>query len=260
MTTTTTTTTTDLAISLQVDQTPQKIFKAINDVGAWWTEIEGSSRNPGDVFMVRFGNVYITHKIAELVPYKRIVWHVTDSSEKEWIDTKICFDIAVRDNLSEINFTHLGMVPGLEDYNECVKGWTKFIKGNLPDLIGKTTVTIEEMMARYKELAAQELWFDIQDELFAGNIKSMDPAHSPYMGYAEGKAAVRKKGEDFVARIEVFHGAHTTDPVVGGPGGNHFAVGRSMDATLQGFGRIKMEEIMLYEVRDGEIVSEQFFY
>jgi predicted ester cyclase len=29
---------------------------------------------------------------------------------------------------------------------------------------------------------------------------------------------------------------------------------------VQGFGRIQLNEIMLYEVKDGKIVSEQFFY
>lgn len=250
-------TTTNFTISLQVDQTPQKIFKAINNVSAWWTEIEGRSQKPGDVFTVRFGEVFITHKIVELVPYKKVVWHVTDSSEKEWIDTKICFDISIRDNSSEINFTHFGMVPELKDYDECLKGWTKFINGNLPNLIAKTTVTIEEIIARYKELAEQELWFDIQDDLFANNVRSIDPSDSPYFGYAEGKAAVRKKGEDFVTKVEEFHGAHTTGPIIGG---NHFAVGRGMDITVKGFGRIKIDQIMLYEVKDGQIVSEQFFY
>jgi len=33
-----------------------------------------------------------------------------------------------------------------------------------------------------------------------------------------------------------------------------------VDITVQGFGRIKMDEIMVYEVNDGQIVSEQFFY
>jgi len=33
-----------------------------------------------------------------------------------------------------------------------------------------------------------------------------------------------------------------------------------VDITVQGFGRIKIDEIMLYEVKDGHIVSEQFFY
>lgn len=114
-----------------------------------------------------------------------------------------------------------------------------------------------EVATRFNELAQQEKWFDIQEELFSENVRSIDPTNSPYMGYAEGKAAVRKKGEDFVKGIEAFHGASTTVPVVGG---NHFAVGREMDITVQGFGRIQMNEIMLYEVKDGQIVSEQFFY
>jgi hypothetical protein len=50
---------------------------------------------------------------------------------------------------------------------------------------------------------------------------------------------------------------YTTEPVVGG---NHFAVGREMDFTVQGLGRIQINEIMLYEVKEGQIVSEQFFY
>ena len=121
----------------------------------------------------------------------------------------------------------------------------------------KAALTTQEVAARFNELAQQEKWFEIQDELFADNVRSIDPPDSPYMGYAEGKAPVRKKGEDFVKKITAFHGAHTTHPVVAG---NHFAVGRSMEITTEDFGRIKMEEIMLYEVKDGQIVLEQFFY
>lgn len=119
------------------------------------------------------------------------------------------------------------------------------------------TKSTQEVATRFNELAQQEKWFEIQDEFFSADVKSIDPANSPYMGYAEGKAAVRKKGEDFVKGIEAFHGASTTEPVVGG---NYFAVGREVDITLQKFGRIQMKQIMLYEVKDGQIVSEQFFY
>jgi hypothetical protein len=121
----------------------------------------------------------------------------------------------------------------------------------------KTAMTIQEVAARFNELAQQEKWFEIQDELFADKVRSEDPPNSPYFKYAEGKAAVRKKGEEFVKKVQGFHGAHTTQPVIAG---NHFAVGRSFDITTEGFGRIKIEEIMLYEVKDGQIVLEQFFY
>jgi hypothetical protein len=121
----------------------------------------------------------------------------------------------------------------------------------------KTAITTHEVAARFNELAKQEKWFEIQDEFFADNVKSIDPPNSPYLGYAEGKSLVRKKGEDFVKQITEVHSMHTTDPIVSG---NHFAVGRNMDITVEGHGRIQINEIMLYEVKDGKIVSEQFFY
>jgi len=121
----------------------------------------------------------------------------------------------------------------------------------------KRALTTQQVAARFDELARQEKWFEIQEELFADNVKSIDPPGSPYFGYAEGKAAVRKKGEAFVKKIREFHGAYTTQPVIGG---NHFAVGRGMEITVEDFGRIKIDEVMLYEVKNGQIISEQFFY
>jgi hypothetical protein len=121
----------------------------------------------------------------------------------------------------------------------------------------KKTLTTSEVATRFHELAQQEKWFEIQDELFAENSRSIDPPDSPYFGYAEGKADVRKKGEEFVKRIDVFHGAKTSPPLVCG---NHFTVAREMDVTVKPHGRIQINEIMLYEVRNGQIVLEQFFY
>jgi hypothetical protein len=118
-------------------------------------------------------------------------------------------------------------------------------------------MTTQEVAARFNELAQQEKWFEIQDEFFADNIRSIDPPNSPYLKYAEGKVAVRKKGEEFVKKIQEFHGAYTTHPVIGG---NHFAVGRGIEITVEGFGRIKIDQIMIYEVKDGQIVLEQFLY
>ena len=121
----------------------------------------------------------------------------------------------------------------------------------------KRTLTTEEVATRFDELAQQEKWFEIQDEFFADNVKSVDPSNSRYFKYAEGKTAVRKKGMDFVQNIEEVHKMHTTHPIISG---NYFAVGRNMDITVKGFGRIQIDEIMMYEVKDGQIVLEQFFY
>ena len=102
-------------------------------------------------------------------------------------------------------------------------------------MLAKKTATKAEVAARFNELAKQEKWFDIQDELFDENVKSIDPPNSPYFGFAEGKPAVRKKGEDFVKRIQAVHRAYTSEPLISG---NHFAVGRETDITVEEHGRI----------------------
>lgn len=53
------------------------------------------------------------------------------------------------------------------------------------------------------------------------------------------------------------HGGWSSTPVVGG---THFSVGMGMDVTMKGMGRIKMDEVCVYEVKEGKITKEQFFY
>ena len=114
-----------------------------------------------------------------------------------------------------------------------------------------------EVAARFNELAKQEKWFEIQEEFFSDDVKSIDPPHSPWFGYAEGKKNVREKGETFVKEIVALHGASTSEPMVAE---NHFVVQRSIDITTSAFGRVQLNQLMMYEVKDGKIISEQFFY
>lgn len=127
--------------------------------------------------------------------------------------------------------------------------------------MNKKVMTTQEVAARYDELAKQGKWFEIQDELFAENVRSIEPPNAAkeyrYLHSAEGKANVRKKAEEWVNRVEILHSSYCTEPVVGG---NHFALGWGVDVTVAGLGRRKIDEIMLYEVKDGQIVVEQFFY
>jgi predicted ester cyclase len=42
--------------------------------------------------------------------------------------------------------------------------------------------------------------------------------------------------------------------------GDYFSIAWMMDITMKGQGRVKMEEVCVYKVKDGKIVWEQFFY
>ena len=57
--------------------------------------------------------------------------------------------------------------------------------------------------------------------------------------------------------VEEMHGGFSNQPQIAG---NYFAVAMGMDVTMKGQGRMKMDEIAVYEVKDGKIVKEQFFY
>lgn len=260
--------------SITVAKSAQEVFNAINNVRGWWSEeIEGSTAQLSDIFEYHYMDVHRCKiKIIESVPAKKVVWQVLDNyfsftdDKQEWINTTIHFDIEETNDGVVLRFTHQGLTPEYECYNACVNGWSLYINQSLYSLItnGKgqpnstnTAHTIHEVAARFNELAKQEQWFKIQEELFADNVKSIEPANSSYFKYEEGKMAVRKKGEEWVKRIEAVHRRHTSEPIVTG---KHFAVAREVDITVKGLGRIQLNEIMLYEVENGKIIAEQFFY
>ncbi len=120
-------------------------------------------------------------------------------------------------------------------------------------------MTTQEVAAKFNELAQTGQYDKIQSDFYADNAVSIEPAHAAAigMGNAEGLEAIKKKGEAFNQMVEEMHGGYSTEPVVAG---NHFSVAMGMDVTMKGAGRIKMDEIAVYEVKDGKIVKEQFFF
>lgn len=98
-----------------------------------------------------------------------------------------------------------------------------------------------------------------QDELYAADAASieMEGLPSGAMGHAHGLEAIREKGRKWAQNIVEIHAGDVSDPLVAG---NWFSVRMSIDATYKDMGRVPMEEICVYRVRDGKIVQEQFFY
>ena len=135
-----------------VNATAQEAFNAINNVPGWWTkDFEGSSAKLNDVFTVRFGAVFITSKVVELIPGRKIVWLVLDcnkpwlKNKKEWNGTKMSWEISEKDNKTQIHFTHVGLVPEIECFGACSDAWGQYIKGSLFKLL-----TEQKAMAELK--------------------------------------------------------------------------------------------------------------
>ena len=133
--------------TITVSQSAHEAFKSINSVSNWWTEnLEGDSKNLNGVFTVDFGNdSFVTHKLIEVIPDKKVLWLVTDCNlpwlkdKTEWTNTTMSFEISPKGNSTEINFTHIGLVPEVECYHSCVKGWDQYVQGSLFKLITEGT-------------------------------------------------------------------------------------------------------------------------
>lgn len=144
--------------TLVLDQTPQEVFDAINDVRAWWPgEIEGQTDVVGATFTYRYKDLHTsTQKVTELVPGKRVVWHIVTSKldfvqhKDEWTGTDVVFEIAKKRDKTELRFTHVGLVPAVECYDACSNGWSFCVNDSLRDLItkGKGRTTFQERAAR----------------------------------------------------------------------------------------------------------------
>jgi hypothetical protein len=129
--------------SFTVDQSPDEVFHAINNVRAWWSgEIQGDTNKLGAEFTYRVQDVHRSkQKITELIPGKKVVWHVIDGylgfvkDKSEWKGTDIIFEIAKKGDKTEVRFKHMGLVPPYECYNNCSNAWGMLVNGNLRKLI-----------------------------------------------------------------------------------------------------------------------------
>ena len=123
----------------------------------------------------------------------------------------------------------------------------------------EAVMTTKDVANRFSQLAKENDWNRIQDELFSRDAESVEPPKAASMGMqnVKGIDAIKQKGKDFENSVEEMYGGFTGEPIIAG---NFFAVAMGMDAKMKGMDRMKMDEIAIYEVKDGKIVKEQFFF
>jgi hypothetical protein len=133
----------DFTASFAVDQSPEEVFAAINNVRGWWSgDIEGSTDQLGAEWSYRYLDVhYSKQEITELIPGRKVGWHVLDGylnfthDKSEWTGTDITFEISASGDRTEVRFTHLGLGPDFECFDSCSNAWGFYINRSLRSLI-----------------------------------------------------------------------------------------------------------------------------
>jgi hypothetical protein len=91
------------------------------------------------------------------------------------------------------------------------------------------------------------------DKFYAENVVMQENSAEP----TAGKAANRKREEDFLASIEAFHGAALLSSAVNGD----VSFGEwEFDATYKGAGRFKLTQTSVRRWKNGQVVHERFYY
>lgn len=118
--------------------------------------------------------------------------------------------------------------------------------------------SVEVIANTLVEKCRQSKFAEVVQEFYSPEIISIEAMEMPGSSKEiKGLQAVIEKGQQWANNTEV-HSIEVSDPLVAG---SQFAVRFVMDMTCkQTNQRNTMQEIGLYQVENGKIVREQFFY
>jgi limonene-1,2-epoxide hydrolase len=120
-----------------------------------------------------------------------------------------------------------------------------------------TTMTTIEIANRLTELCREGDFETAQRELFSDDAISIEPYASPvFEKETKGLQAIIEKGHKFEELTEKIYSLTVSDPLIAT---NSFVVSMQMDMSMKGKDRMDMTELCLYKVKDGKIISEEFF-
>ena len=114
----------------------------------------------------------------------------------------------------------------------------------------------KEVANKWAQMCREGKNLECVNELYADNVVSTEMPGFPNQ-VVSGKQNVWNKSKEWLDNVEEFHASELSEPVVAG---NHFTSKMSFDVTFKDRGRQQMEEVGVYEVKNGKIANEQYFY
>jgi ketosteroid isomerase-like protein len=118
-------------------------------------------------------------------------------------------------------------------------------------------MTTQEIANRLVEFCQKGAFKKAQSELYSDDAISIEPYATPeFAKETKGLHAIREKAEKWDAMVKEMHSITVSEPLIGT---NSFACTMKMDVTMEDGGKMDMTELCVYGIKDGKIVSEQFF-
>jgi hypothetical protein len=118
-------------------------------------------------------------------------------------------------------------------------------------------MTTQDIATRLVDLCRNGKIEEAKEELFAQDIISIEPYEGLLPKETKGMDAIRKKAALFVSHVEDFFGSTISEPIIAG---DYFSLAWNTDLQMKGEARKTNSELCVYKVKEGKIISEQFFY
>jgi ketosteroid isomerase-like protein len=115
----------------------------------------------------------------------------------------------------------------------------------------------KQIADRLVELCRKGEFEKAQKELFSEDAVSIEPHATPaFPKETKGLQAILEKGEKWNSMQEKFYGVTVSKPLVAG---ETIALSLTLDFKMKDRERMNNPEIAIYHVKDGKIISEEFF-
>ncbi|HEY4197820.1 MAG TPA: nuclear transport factor 2 family protein [Mucilaginibacter sp.] len=114
--------------------------------------------------------------------------------------------------------------------------------------------TIHEIADRLTELVGEKKFIEAYEQLYAPDAENIDPQNREYCA-VKGLNNLLEREKNLLAWTDI-HDVSVSKPIVEG---NSFTISRSMNYTIMGRCQAEVNELCVYQVKDGKIISQQYF-
>jgi len=127
---------------IAVSSTPSETYQALTTgFDKWWTTSCNAIYEIGEKITFRFGASYWVMQVTKLIPNRLVEFACIEAHHEhdglpssiinEWQGTKLQWEINMQDDKTNIVFVHEGLVPSLDCFEVCEKGWDYYFANSL---------------------------------------------------------------------------------------------------------------------------------
>ncbi|MEQ9304626.1 MAG: nuclear transport factor 2 family protein [Marinoscillum sp.] len=118
-------------------------------------------------------------------------------------------------------------------------------------------MTTQEVANQLVKLCREGKFEQVLTELYSPDIRSVEPEGSTWPT-VQGMAEIIKKGEIWTTMVEEVLDSEISEPIVAD---SFFSITMKSRVKVKDAPEpIRMDEVCVYQVQDGKVVLEQFFY